>query len=151
MVVGADGFGFVNGEQGHVITAMGGVRLEEQVELGANACVDRGSLLDTVVGRGSKTDNFVQIGHGVEIGERALMVAYSGVAGSTTIGDAARIGACILGMTLGNDIAVAAGSMVHRHLNMTKSQPFAVKLAEVGCIQTSAPSSPAASSIAGWV
>lgn len=98
VVVGADGFGFAQdrGEGGveHVkIPQQGDVELEDDVELGANVCVDRGALGTTRIGRGSKVDNLVQIGHNVEIGPGAILVAQSGVAGSSRLGREVTLGA----------------------------------------------------------
>jgi len=87
-VLGADGFGFANEDGEWVkIPQLGGVVLGNNVELGANACVDRGALIDTVVGDGVKLDNFCHIAHNVEIGKNVAMAAYAGVAGSTKVGD----------------------------------------------------------------
>ncbi len=86
-VVGGEGFGFVPTAQGHVkIPQTGRAVIGDDVELGANTCVDRAAMGDTEVKRGAKLDNLVQIGHGVTVGEDALLVAYAAVAGSTRLG-----------------------------------------------------------------
>lgn len=86
-VVGGEGFGFAPTPEGHVkIPQIARAVVEDDVEIGVNSCVDRGAVGDTVVGRGSKLDNLVQIGHGVEVGEHALLVAYAGIAGSARLG-----------------------------------------------------------------
>lgn len=86
-VLGADGFGFAPTEDGwDKIPQTGRVILEEDVEVGANACIDRAVLDATVIHRGVKIDNLVQIAHNCEIGENTAIAAQSGVAGSTTIG-----------------------------------------------------------------
>jgi UDP-3-O-[3-hydroxymyristoyl] glucosamine N-acyltransferase len=86
-VVGGDGFGYLSDGQGHTrIPHVGGCILEDEVEVGSNTCIDRGSIDDTVVGRGTKLDNLVQVGHNVHIGERCLIMAGVGIAGSTRIG-----------------------------------------------------------------
>ena len=86
-VVGAEGFGFAPTPQGHVkIPQAGRAVLEDDVELGANTCVDRAAMGDTIVRRGAKLDNLVQVGHAAEIGEHSLLVAFAGVAGSTRLG-----------------------------------------------------------------
>ncbi len=87
-VVGSEGFGFAPTDRGLVkIPQPGRAVLGDDVELGANSCVDRAALGDTVIGRGTKTDNLCQVGHGARVGEHDLMVAYSGIAGSATVGD----------------------------------------------------------------
>ena len=92
-VIGADGFGFAQdestAEDGLVhqkIPQTGVAIVEDDVEIGANSCVDRGALGRTLVGRGTKIDNLVQVGHNVEIGPASLLVSQSGIAGSTRLG-----------------------------------------------------------------
>lgn len=93
VVLGSEGFGFAAGAEGAVkIPQTGRVVVEDDVEIGANACVDRATLGETVIGRGSKLDNLVQIAHNVRVGAGTLMAAQVGVAGSTTIGEGCRIG-----------------------------------------------------------
>jgi UDP-3-O-[3-hydroxymyristoyl] glucosamine N-acyltransferase len=86
-VIGADGFGFatVDGTH-HKVPQVGIVVLEDDVELGANVCVDRAALGETRIGRGTKVDNLVQIAHNVQIGEHCLVVAQVGISGSCSIG-----------------------------------------------------------------
>ncbi len=87
-VIGGDGFGYLSGPSGHSrIPHVGGCILEDEVEIGSNSTVDRGSVDDTVIGRGTKLDNLVHVGHNVRIGERCLLMAGVGVAGSTRVGD----------------------------------------------------------------
>ncbi|MBA3498140.1 MAG: UDP-3-O-(3-hydroxymyristoyl)glucosamine N-acyltransferase [Gemmatimonadota bacterium] len=87
-VLGGPGFGYLPGGAGHTrIPHIGGCILEDEVEIGSNSCVDRGSVADTIVGAGTKLDNLVHIGHNVRIGKRCLLMAGVGVAGSTRIGD----------------------------------------------------------------
>ena len=84
-VIGSDGFGYVwDGSVHRKVPQVGIVRLEDDVEVGANACVDRATLGETVVGRGTKIDNLVQIGHNVQIGEHSILCGQVGVAGSVT-------------------------------------------------------------------
>ena len=86
-VVGADGFGFAPGAEGYEkIPQIGIVTIEDDVEIGANACVDRATMGSTVVHRGVKLDNLVQVAHNCEVGEHTVMSAQVGVAGSTKIG-----------------------------------------------------------------
>ena len=116
-VVGAEGFGFAPTATGNLkIPQVGRAVLEDDVELGANTCVDRAALAETRVGQGTKTDNLVQIGHAAQVGRHNLMVAYAGVAGSSRLGErvvlAAR--AAVLGhITVGDGAQVGVSSAVH--------------------------------------
>lgn len=86
-VIGADGFGFAPGAEGYEkIPQIGNVVIEDDVEIGANTCVDRSTMRSTVIRKGVKLDNLVQIGHNVEVGENTVMSAQVGVAGSTKVG-----------------------------------------------------------------
>ena len=87
--IGQEGFGFVTTQDGEHVTApqLGIVRLGDGVEIGANACVDRSSLGETVLGPGTRLDNLVQVGHNVRTGRGCVLVAQVGIAGSTTLGD----------------------------------------------------------------
>jgi len=86
-VLGADGFGFAfDGSAHRKIPQVGGVLIEDDVEIGANTTIDRGTFGETIVRRGTKIDNLVQIGHNVEIGEHSLLVAQVGVSGSSRLG-----------------------------------------------------------------
>ena len=87
VVVGSDGFGFApDGEKYTKIPQVGNVVIEDDVELGANVCVDRAVLGTTLIGKGSKLDNLIQVGHNVVIGSHTVMAALSGISGSTQIG-----------------------------------------------------------------
>jgi UDP-3-O-[3-hydroxymyristoyl] glucosamine N-acyltransferase len=87
-VLGSDGFGFVRDEDGHhrKIPQVGGLRIGNDVEIGSNCTIDRGSLGDTIIADGTKFDNQVHVAHNVEIGEDTLLVAQVGISGSTKIG-----------------------------------------------------------------
>ena len=87
VVIGSDGFGFatVKGEH-HKVPQVGIVVVEDDVELGANVCIDRAALGETRIGRGTKVDNLVQIGHNVQVGQHCLIVSQSGISGSTKLG-----------------------------------------------------------------
>jgi UDP-3-O-[3-hydroxymyristoyl] glucosamine N-acyltransferase len=86
-VLGADGFGFVfDGTAHRKVPQVGGVLIEDDVEIGANTTIDRATFGDTIVRRGTKIDNLVQIGHNVEIGEHSLLIAQVGVSGSSRLG-----------------------------------------------------------------
>ncbi|MBT8396404.1 MAG: UDP-3-O-(3-hydroxymyristoyl)glucosamine N-acyltransferase, partial [Gemmatimonadetes bacterium] len=116
--VGADGFGYVpDGEGIAKVPQVGGCVLEDDVEVGANTCIDRGSIGDTRVGRFSKLDNLVQLAHNVQVGRCVLMAAFTGVSGSTEIGN----GVMTAGQTgfsghlkIGDGVRVAAKSAVLR-------------------------------------
>jgi len=86
-VLGADGFGFAfDGTAHRKIPQVGGVLIEDDVEIGANTTIDRATFGDTIVGRGTKIDNLVQIGHNVVVGEHSLLVAQVGISGSSRLG-----------------------------------------------------------------
>jgi len=86
-VVGSDGFGYVwDGARHRKIPQVGTVRVEDDVEIGANAAIDRATLGETVVGRGTKIDNLVQVGHNVVIGEHSILCGQAGVGGSSRLG-----------------------------------------------------------------
>jgi UDP-3-O-[3-hydroxymyristoyl] glucosamine N-acyltransferase len=86
--VGQDGFGFAMGPKGHLkVPQVGRVIIQNDVEIGANSCIDRGALGDTVIGEGTKIDNLVQIGHNVTVGRHCVLVAFVGISGSTQLGD----------------------------------------------------------------
>ncbi len=115
-VVGSDGFGYVfDGGIHRKVPQAGNVVLHDDVEIGANVTIDRGALGPTVIGKGSKIDNLVQIGHNVSIGEHTLVVAQAGIAGSTRLGNyvtiAGQVG--LAGhLKIGNRVTVTAQSGV---------------------------------------
>ncbi|WP_455370880.1 UDP-3-O-(3-hydroxymyristoyl)glucosamine N-acyltransferase [Petrachloros mirabilis] len=119
-VIGADGFGYVQHlGRHHKIPQLGGVTIEDDVELGANVTIDRATLGQTVVKHGTKIDNLVQIAHNVTIGEHSIVVAQVGIAGSTTIGHHVMIGGQA-GLAdhihVGDQVMVAARAGVNRSL-----------------------------------
>jgi UDP-3-O-[3-hydroxymyristoyl] glucosamine N-acyltransferase len=86
--LGQDGFGFAMGPGGHLkVPQIGRVIVQDDVEIGANATIDRGATRDTIIGEGTKIDNLVQIGHNVVTGRHCVIVAHAGISGSTTLGD----------------------------------------------------------------
>lgn len=88
VIIGSDGFGYVRDKDVHrKFPQIGRVVIERDVEIGANSCVDRGALGDTVIGEGTKIDNLVQIAHNTIIGKRVLIASQTGISGSVTIGD----------------------------------------------------------------
>ena len=119
-VIGADGFGFAPHDGRWVkIEQLGGVRIGNDVEIGANTCIDRGALEDTVIEDGVKLDNLVQIGHNVRVGEHSAIAGCAGVAGSAVIGAHCTVGggAIVLGhLRLADGVHVSAASIVTRSL-----------------------------------
>jgi UDP-3-O-[3-hydroxymyristoyl] glucosamine N-acyltransferase len=88
VAIGQDGFGFAMGREGHLkVRQIGRVIIQDWVEIGANTCIDRGALRDTVIGEGTKIDNLVQIGHNVVIGRHCVLVGMVGIAGSAVLED----------------------------------------------------------------
>ena len=120
VVIGADGFGFAPTEgRWEKIEQLGNVRIGDDVEIGANTCIDRGALDDTVIEDGVKLDNLIQIGHNVRIGAHTAMAGCAGVAGSATIGAHCTVGggAVILGhLRLADGVHVSAASVVTRSI-----------------------------------
>lgn len=109
-VIGADGFGLApDGGRWRKIAQLGGVVIGDDVEIGANCCIDRGALDDTVIERGCKLDNLIQIGHGARIGEDTAIAACAGVAGSAVIGKRCQIGGA---SGINGHITVADGTVV---------------------------------------
>ena len=115
--IGQDGFGFqvINGQH-HRIPQLGRVIIGNDVEIGANACVDRGALDDTVIGDGSRIDNLVQIAHNDKLGRGCVVVAQVGIAGSCTLGDYVVLGGQVgladhLNIGSGAQIAAQSGVM----------------------------------------
>lgn len=119
-VIGADGFGFAPHQGQWVkIEQLGAVRIGNDVEIGANTCIDRGALDDTVIEDGVKLDNLIQIGHNVHVGAHTAMAGCVGVAGSAMIGANCTIGggAVVLGhLRLADGVHVSAASVVTRSL-----------------------------------
>jgi UDP-3-O-[3-hydroxymyristoyl] glucosamine N-acyltransferase len=134
-VIGADGFSFVTPEPGAIeevrrslgdrgaarqssyarIASLGSVRIGDDVEIGANSTIDRGTLSDTVIGDGTKVDNLVQIGHNVVIGRDCLICGQVGIAGSTVIGDRVVLaGQCGVAdhLQVGDDVIAGAASII---------------------------------------
>ena len=123
VVIGADGFGFAP-DQGRweKIEQLGAVRIGNDVEIGANTCIDRGALDDTVIEDGVKLDNLIQIGHNVHVGAHTAMAGCVGVAGSATIGAHCTVGggAVILGhLTLADHVHISAASVVMRSIRQS--------------------------------
>ncbi len=120
-VIGADGFGFAPFEgTWEKVEQLGAVQIGNDVEIGANTCIDRGALQNTVIEDGVKLDNLIQIGHNVRIGRHTAMAGFAGVAGSATIGAHCTIGgaASILGhLTIADHVNISAVSVVTRSIS----------------------------------
>ena len=121
VVIGADGFGFApHAGRWEKIEQLGAVRIGDDVEIGANTCIDRGALEDTVLEDGVKLDNLIQIGHNVHVGAHTAMAGCVGVAGSAKIGAHCTIGggAVVLGhLTLADGVHISAASVVTRSVS----------------------------------
>ncbi len=116
VVIGADGFGFAMDQRTWVkIPQIGGVRIGDDVEIGANTTIDCGAIEDTVIENGVKLDNQIQIGHNVTIGEHTAIASCTGISGSTTIGKRCIIGG-LVGMaghlTIADDVIITGFSMI---------------------------------------
>jgi len=109
-VLGADGFGYASGRDGHrKIPQVGGLEIGADVEIGALSAIDRGALDDTRIGAGTKIDNLVQVGHNVQVGEKALLCGQAGVAGSARLGD----GVVLAGQAgVADHVEIGAGTQV---------------------------------------
>lgn len=120
VVIGADGFGFApQADQWVKIEQLGAVRIGDDVEIGANTCIDRGALQDTVIEDGVKLDNLIQIGHNVRIGANTAMAGCVGVAGSASIGANCTVGggAIVLGhLALADRVHISAATVVTRSI-----------------------------------
>jgi len=121
VVIGADGFGFApNAGTWEKIEQLGAVVIGDDVEIGANTCIDRGALQDTVIEDGVKLDNLIQIGHNVRVGQHTALAGCVGVAGSATIGAHCTVGggAIVLGhLTLADGVNISAASVVTRSIH----------------------------------
>ena len=120
-VIGADGFGFAPNEDGTYtkIPQIGNVVIEDNVDIGANTTIDKATMGSTIIRKGVKLDNQIQIGHNVEIGENTVIAAQTGIAGSTKIGKNGMIGGQvgIVGhLTIGNNVRIQAQSGVARNI-----------------------------------
>lgn len=122
VVIGSDGFGFVKDEDNHhfKIPQVGQVIIEDEVEIGANTCIDRASFGLTKIGRGTKIDNLVQIGHNVIIGEDCIIVSQVGISGSVNIGNR-----CILAGQAGvkDHITIGDDSIILGRAGVLKDVP----------------------------
>ena len=115
--IGQDGFGYVMGSAGHLkVPQVGRVIIQDDVEIGAGSTIDRGAIRDTVIGEGTKIDNLVQVGHNVSIGRHCVLVAQTGISGSSTLEDFVVLGARVglnNNVTIGEGAHIAGTSIVH--------------------------------------
>jgi UDP-3-O-[3-hydroxymyristoyl] glucosamine N-acyltransferase len=121
VAIGQDGFGFAMGKDGHrKVPQIGRVVIQDDVEIGANSTIDRGALTDTIVGEGTKIDNLVQIGHNVVIGRHCVIVAQTGISGSTELGDFVALGGQV--GILGH-VKIGAGAQIAGSSNVRGDVP----------------------------
>ena len=126
MVIGSDGFGYAGrGESRVKIPQVGIVVIEDDVEIGANTTVDRATLGQTVIQRGAKIDNLVQIAHNVIIGEHSVVVAQAGIAGSTKVGKHVTIAGQV---GIVNHVEIGDGAMIGPQSGIPKSVPAGAML-----------------------
>jgi UDP-3-O-[3-hydroxymyristoyl] glucosamine N-acyltransferase len=120
-VIGGDGFGFAWDGTGHrKVPQLGRVVIEDDVDIGCNSCVDRATLGETRIRRGTKIDNLVQVAHNTDIGAHVILVSQAGVAGSSSVGT----GAVIAGqVAISDHVAVGAGARVGGQSGVTKDVP----------------------------
>ncbi|MGO9134171.1 MAG: UDP-3-O-(3-hydroxymyristoyl)glucosamine N-acyltransferase [Methylovirgula sp.] len=124
--IGQDGFGFAIGSRGHKkVPQIGRVIIQDDVEIGANTTVDRGMMRDTVIGEGTKIDNLVQIAHNVRIGRHCLIVAQTGISGSTELGDFVSVGGQA---GFAGHITVGAGAQIAAQSGVIANVPPKAKL-----------------------
>jgi UDP-3-O-[3-hydroxymyristoyl] glucosamine N-acyltransferase len=120
-VLGSDGFGYVWDGKGHKkIPQLGILEIEDEVEIGANTCIDRASLDRTTIGKGTKIDNLVQIGHNVAVGENSVMASQVGIAGSSTVGNYVVLGGKVGvndHVTIGDGVMAAGGTGITKSVS----------------------------------
>lgn len=120
-VIGSDGFGYVRKASGIAkVPQIGGVLIEDDVELGANVTIDRATMNWTVIGSGTKIDNQVQIGHNVQIGRNCLIAGQVGISGSARLGDCVTLGGAV---GLVDQVEIGANAMVGAYSLVTKDVP----------------------------
>jgi UDP-3-O-[3-hydroxymyristoyl] glucosamine N-acyltransferase len=132
-VVGSDGFGFAPGPDGEYqkIPQVGNVVIEDFVEIGANTTIDRATMGSTIVRKGAKLDNLVQIAHNVEIGSNTVIAAQTGIAGSTKIGKNCMIG---------GQVGIAGHLKIANQVKLAAQSGVGKNIPKDGTIQMGAPS-----------
>jgi UDP-3-O-[3-hydroxymyristoyl] glucosamine N-acyltransferase len=119
--IGQDGFGFLPGKDGHQkIVQVGRVIIQDNVEIGANTTIDRGSNRDTIIGEGTKIDNQVQIGHNTIIGRHCVIAGKTGISGTVTIGDYVSLGG---GVGLRDNITIGDGAQIAAAAGVSRNVP----------------------------
>jgi UDP-3-O-[3-hydroxymyristoyl] glucosamine N-acyltransferase len=135
-VIGADGFGIAQSDAGWVkVPQLGSVRIGNDVEIGANTCIDRGTIDDTVIADGVKMDNLIQIGHNVRVGEHTVIAGCAGISGSTVIGRRCMIAGAvgIVGhLEIGDDVVFTGQTMVSRSVREPGVYSSALPMDEAG-------------------
>lgn len=121
VIIGSDGFGYQRNEDGLLekFPHIGGVIVEDNVEIGANTCIDKGTLGHTRIGQGTKIDNLVHIAHNVKIGNHVIITAHVMIAGSTVIGDYTWIAPCACireKISIGRNVTVGLAALVGKNL-----------------------------------
>lgn len=130
-VIGADGFSFVPDEEGHQVKLLhlGGVRIEDDCEIGANCAIDRGGFGDTVLRRGVKLDNLIQVGHNCDVGEDTVIAALAGFSGGTRVGRR-----CVIAGQVGTNqhVTIGNGVTIIGQAGVTKNVPDGSVIAGMG-------------------
>ena len=121
-VLGSDGFGYERNRSGKIemFPHSGGIKIEDDVEIGANVCVDRGTIKNTIIGKGTKIDNLVHIAHNVKIGKNCSIVANSLVAGSCILGDNVHVA---MSVTIRDYVKIGKNSIIGMGSVVTKNIP----------------------------
>ncbi|MBX3364696.1 MAG: UDP-3-O-(3-hydroxymyristoyl)glucosamine N-acyltransferase [Phycisphaeraceae bacterium] len=141
VVVGADGFGYAHSPEGPVkIPHIGGVRIEDDVEIGANTCVDRAKTGDTTIGAQTKIDNLVQIAHNCRIGRAVIICGNSALAGSVRVGDGAMIGGSV---KINDGVSIGAGARIGANSGVMNDIPAGENWLGI-------PASPSREALAQW-
>jgi UDP-3-O-[3-hydroxymyristoyl] glucosamine N-acyltransferase len=124
--IGQDGFGYAMGRQGHLkVPQIGRVIIQDDVDIGAGTCIDRGSTRDTIIGEGTKIDNLVQIAHNVVIGRHCVIVSQVGISGSCTIGDFA----VLAGQAgLAGHLDIGTGAIIGAQAGVMQDVPAGAKM-----------------------
>ena len=121
-IIGADGFSYERNDKGELekFPHFGGVIIEDAVEIGSNVSIDRGTMDNTIIGQGTKIDNFCHIAHNVVIGKHCMIIAQSMIGGSTKIGDYSWIAPCAClkdGINVGRNVVVGMGAVVTKDID----------------------------------
>ena len=123
-VIGGEGFGYLPDKEGILkVPQVGSVVIEDDVSIGSNCCVDRGTMGETIIRKGAKLDNLIQIAHNVEVGENTIIAGQAGIAGSAKVGSGVLIGGQA---ALGGHITIGNGVKIGGRSGVTKSFPDGV-------------------------